>query len=334
VVALDIWLSIIILIIALVVLNKASDITITYASKTSEIAGLAKTAVGFILIAFSTSLPEMSVSIMAATGGSGEIGVAIGNIFGSNIVNICAIIGLAVILVTFRRRNNVNIVPVMAKEEFGSLYFGLFVASIIPLSLIYIAEVGRLIGIILLVVFSFYTYQISKMKIPDNNGIQNKTSEDNRKFWKHVVFTFLGIAGVIASSRFIVDASVNIAENLGIPKTLIGATIIAFGTSLPEFATSIEAINQGQPALAFGNIVGSCFVNITLILSIPLMAAPFRVNMIVFSNMVIFSLMSNLLLWYFLSNEKITWREGAILLFIYFIFLASSFGVLTIPQNL
>lgn len=330
----DVWLSVIILIIALVVLNEASDVTITHAAETSEITGLSKTAVGFILIAFATSLPELSVSVMAALGGSEEIGVAIGNALGSNIVNICLIIGLAVMLVTFRRRNRVNIVPVMTKEELGSLYFGLFVASIIPLSLIYMAEVSPYVGVVLIAIFLFYAYQITKMGVPTNNGPRKKMAEDGRKLWKYVVLTFLGVAGVVASSRFVVNASVNIAESLGVPKTLIGATIIALGTSLPEFATSIEAINRGHHGLAFGNIVGSCFVNITLILSIPLIAAPFTVDMRVFSNLIIFSLMSNLLLWYFLSNEKIMWREGVILLFVYFIFLASSFGVLASPPAL
>jgi len=281
----DVWLSVVILIIALVVLNEASNVTITYASGTSEITGLSKTAVGFILIAFSTSLPELSVSVMAALGGSEEIGVAIGNVLGSNIVNICLIIGLAVMLVTFRRRSSVNIVPVMPKKELGSLYFGLFVASIIPLSLIYMAEVSPYVGVVLIAIFLFYTYQITRMEVATNIEARNKGAKDERKLWRYIALTFLGVAGIIASSRFIVDASVNIAESLGVPKTLIGATIIAFGTSLPEFATSIEAINRGHNELAFGNIVGSCFMNITLILSIPLIAAPFTIDMRVFSNL-------------------------------------------------
>lgn len=110
---------------------------------------------------------------------------------------------------------------------------------------------------------------------------------------------------------------------MGIPKTLIGATIIALGTSLPEIAISLKAITEEQSELALGNIVGSCFTNITLILGIVLLASPLRVNMVVFSDLVTFSLIANLFLWYFLTVGRISLREGAILLFIYGLFLAT-----------
>ena len=93
-----------------------------------------------------------------------------------------------------------------------------------------------------------------------------------------------------------------------IPKVVIGATIIGVGTSLPELVTSLDAIKKGHADLALGNIVGSCFMNITLILGITLVAAPFSVNIEVFSKLIIFSLISNLFLSYFLSNEKIGWQ--------------------------
>jgi cation:H+ antiporter len=107
---------------------------------------------------------------------------------------------------------------------------------------------------------------------------------------------------------------------------VIGATIVAFGTSLPELATSLDATRKGHLDMALGNIVGSCFINITCILGVTLAGSTLRVNMTAFSDLVMFSLITNLLLWYFLSSEKISWREGAVLLFIYFMFLTISFG--------
>jgi len=109
---------------------------------------------------------------------------------------------------------------------------------------------------------------------------------------------------------------------------LIGATIIAFGTSLPEFTLDTRAIMKGESALALGDIVGSCFVNITLILGVTLIFSPLTVDMLVFSDLVIFSLMANLFLWYFLTTRRMGWREGAILLFIYSLFLATTFGAI------
>lgn len=311
-----------ILLASLLLLDKASDWTITNSVRVADITGFGKTTVGFILVAFATSLPELSVSIFAAIGQE-SIGVAIGNVLGSNIVNVCLILGLCFIMATLKNSDYVALTPTMTKEDVGSLYFGLFIASIIPLTLIYIGYASRLIGIILIAIFVFYIYQLSKTR-----RIKGETSlgSEKEKLGKYAFLTFLGAAIVVASSYFIVDSASYIAESIGIPKVVIGATIVAFGTSLPELATSLDATKKGHLDMALGNIVGSCFINITCILGATLTASTLMVNMTAFSDLVMFSLITNLLLWYFLSSEKISWREGAVLLFIYFMFLTISFG--------
>jgi len=324
----DVVLAIILLLAFLALLDQSSHVTITNAIKVSDITGLGKTTVGFLLLAFSTSLPELSVAFIAALGG--EAALSTGNVIGSNIVNVCLIIGLAALLVAFRRPRSKSVVPSLAKEELSSLYFGLFVASIIPLSLVYLVGANWLVGLILIFVFVGYTYQLMKIRIP-TEGSKVVSEEMRKKLRLYVVLTFLGVAGVIISAYFIVDAAVSIAEFLGVPRTLIGATIIAFGTSLPEFSLDIRAFLKGHSALAFGDIVGSCFINITLILGITLFVPSligqlFTMNMMVFLDLVVFSLIANLLLWYFLSIGRLGWREGAILLFIYVLFLATSLG--------
>jgi cation:H+ antiporter len=311
-----------ILLASLLILNKASDWTITNSVKVADITGFGKTTVGFILVAFSTSLPELSVSIFSAIGQE-SIGIAIGNVLGSNIVNVCLILGICFLLVALKESNNVKIVPSMAKEEIGSLYFGLFVASIIPLTLLYIGYASRFIGAALLAIFVFYVYQLSKVKKIKEEG---SLGMERQKLGRYTLLTFLGAAGVVASAYFIVDSASYIAVSIGVPRIVIGATIIAFGTSIPELATSINATKKGHLDLALGNIVGSGFINITCILGVALIGSPLMVNMAAFSNIIMFSLITNLLLWYFLSSEKISWREGAILLFMYFVFLAVSFG--------
>jgi len=330
----DVMISFLLLIIFLIVLNQASHLTITNAVKVSDVTGLGKTTVGFILIAFSTSLPELSVSVIAAFGG--EAALSVGNVIGSNIVNICLIIGLAAVLIGMRRSNSLSVIPPLAKEELGSLYFGLLVASIIPLSLIYLTYASWFVGFILLLVFGAYLYLLSRMK---PKGQEVRVSDDmRRKLRLHVVLTFAGVAGVIVSSYFIVDSASAIAEFMGVPKTLIGATIVAFGTSLPEFTIDIKSFLAGHSALALGDIVGSCFINITLILGVTLVApalvgTPLTVNMVVFSDLVIFSLIANLFLWYFFSTGRLGWKEGAILLFLYVLFLATTLGIIqTRPQ--
>jgi len=327
----DVVISFLLLIIFLFVLNHASHLTITSAVKVSDVTGFGKTAVGFVLIAFSTSLPELSVSVIAAFGG--EAALSVGNVLGSNIVNICLIVGLGAVLVGLRRRSNsVGVIPALAKEEFGSLYFGLFVASIIPLSLIYIMYGSWFVGLILLSVFGAYLYLMSKVRVPSEQS-RSVSEEMRRKLRLYVTLTFAGVAGVVISSYFIVDSASTIAEFAGVPKTLIGATIVAFGTSLPEFTIDIRSFLTGHSALALGDIVGSCFINITLILGVTLVApalmgTPLTVNMVVFSDLVIFSLIANLFLWYFFSTGRLSWKEGAILLFLYVLFLATTLEII------
>ena len=311
-----------VLLASLAILDRASDWAITNSVKVADITGFGKTTIGFILVAFSTSLPELCVSIFAAIGGE-SMGVAVGNVLGSNIVNICLILGVCFLFVALKSSEAVKLAPAMAKEEIGTLYFGLFVASVVPLTLLYIGFASRIIGVILLAIFIFYVYQLSKVRKIREEG---SLGEERRKLPRYAFFALLGIALVVASSYFIVDSATYIAESLGVPPVVIGATIIAFGTSLPELATSVDAVQKGHMDLALGNIVGSCFINITCILGVALISSPLAVNMAAFSHLVMFSLITNLLLWYFLSSERISWREGTILLVMYAIFLTTSFG--------
>lgn len=318
----DLLINILILIVSLVILNESSDLTIKHSVKVADVTGMGKTTVGFILVAFSTSLPELFVSVFAAIGQE-SIGVAIGNVLGSNIVNICLILGICFLLAVIKCPNYTSFYPSMAKEEIGSLYFGIFVASVIPLILLYLGYASRFIGAVLLAIFVFYVYQLSKIRQVREEGA---LGEERRRLRLHVALTLLGVAGVIASSNFIVSSAKFIADSVGIPPVVIGSTIVAFGTSLPELATSIDATKKGHLDLALGNIVGSGFINITCILGVSLITSNFVVNMTAFSKLAMFSLIVNLFLWYFLSSEKVSWRESAVLLFMYFVFLIVSFG--------
>jgi cation:H+ antiporter len=312
--------NLIILIAALVALNQTSNLTINHAIKVAVATGLGKTTVGFLLVAFSTSLPELFVAIFAIINPE-NVGVSIGNVLGSNIANICLVFGIIGLLIGLKYKGNAKFLVKMAKEETGGLRFGLLVASVIPLALLYIGSASYIVGIILLIVFSYNMYQLSKTR---NDFGGSVSIEEKRKFKKYVLITILGAAGVVASAYFIVETASTIALSIGIPKLVIGATIVAIGTSLPELVTSIGSVRKGHADLALGNIVGSCFLNITLILGITLIAAPFRVELAAFSELIIFSLVANNFLWYFLSNDKIGWQEGAIFLFIYIIFLFTS----------
>jgi len=302
--------------VSFIVLNLASNLAINNAVRVSNITRLGKTAVGFSMLAFSTSLPELTVALIAASSGSAPISV--GNVLGSNIVNICVIVGVAATILHFRQyrkhsgSNRSNVIPSFAKSELSNIHFGLFISSIIPLSLIYISQATWVVGLILISIFIVYMYQLLKVRIPSENG--EVTQEEKSKLRQYISFTVLGALGVAVSSYFLVESSVAIAQSVGIPQTVIGATIIALGTSLPELTLDLKSILKGHPALAFGDIVGSSFVNITLILGITflvpaLLGTPTRINMNVYQNLVVFSIIANLLFWYFLSRERISWKK-------------------------
>ena len=317
---LGIWGNTLVLAASLAILAKASDVTINNSVKVASVTGFGKTTIGFILVAFSTSLPELLVSIFAVLG-QGAIGVAVGNVLGSNIFNIALILGICFLIVALKCPKYSCFYPSMAKEETGSLYFGLLIASMVPLVLLYLESASRFMGVALLAVFVVYFYQLSKVK---NVREEGSAGSEGRKLHLYTLLVFLGVAGVVASSYFLVGSATYVARSVGVPPVIIGATVVAFGTSVPELATSVAATRKGHLDLALGNIVGSGFMNITLILGVTLVASPLSVNMAAFSKLAIFSLITNLLLWYFLSSEKLTWREGAVLLSVYSVFIATS----------
>jgi cation:H+ antiporter len=297
----------------------ASEVTINNSVKLSNITGFGKTTIGFILVGFATSLPELSVTVFGVT--SENIGVSIGNVLGSNIVDIALVLGVCFLIVAVKCPRFQCMYPAMAKEEIGNLYFGLFIASIIPLALLYIGQASQFIGVILLTIFVFYMIQLSRVRKPRDEA---SLGEERRKLHHYVFLALVGASGVIASAFFIVDSASYIAVSAGFPPVVIGATIVAFGTSIPELVTSISSARKGHFNLALGSIVGSCFINITFILGVALVVSSLTVSITAFSNLVLFSLITNLFLWYFLSSERMSWREGAVLLVLYVMFLIVS----------
>ncbi len=308
--------------VSLVVLVFASNFTIKHTIKLSDMAGIAKTTVSFVLVGFSASLANLSVAIFTVVNPERNLGIAIGDILGSNIVNIALILGLCILLVVLKRPRYPSFLVTVAKEEMGSLNFGLFIASIIPLALLYIGYASRFVGIVLMIIFAFYMVQLAIRRNRKETGV---LSPERKALRGHVSLELVGAIIVIASAFFIMNSATFIASGVGIPSVIIGATIVAFGTSIPVFAMSMTSVRKGHFDLALSNIIGECFINITLILGVALVISPLP-QMAAFSNLAIFSLITNLFLWYFLSNERMSWREGALLTFLYAIFLVASFG--------
>jgi cation:H+ antiporter len=313
--------NVLILLASMIILERASDLTINNAVAVADTTGFGRASTGFILVAFCTSLSSLSVSLFSAVGLNTH-DVAIGNALGSNIVNIALILGISLLLATLKERNHTNLIPSMTREEIGNLNFGLFIASIIPLALIYIGYASAFIGILLLAIFTVYTVWLSRKRIA--NGAWPLSSERRKVKW-FVLITLLGALIVVATAFFVINSASNIATTLGVPAIVMGSTVVAFGTSLPVLVAAISCVRKGHLDVALGSIIGSCFMNTTLILGIPLLASSIRVDIVsTFTRLVTFSVITSLFLWYFLSNERTSWREGALLIVLYAVFLATT----------
>jgi cation:H+ antiporter len=309
---------------ALAVLVLASEITIKHSIVLSEVTGIGKTTVGFVLVGFATSLANLSVAVFTLLNPEENTGFAIGNILGSNIVNIGLVLGVCILLVILKRPRYPSFLLTQAKDEMGSLNFGLFVASIIPLTLLYIGYASRLVGVVLMGIFAFYMGNLARRRMRREGEIVYTEKGILRK---HVALVLAGSAVVIVTAFFIIESATYVATAVGVPSVIIGATVVAFGTSIPVFSTSTTSVRRGHFDRALSNIIGECFINITLILGVALILSPSVVNIAAaFSNVVLFSLITNLFLWYFLSSERISWREGALLIFLYIVFLVVTFG--------
>jgi len=311
--------SIPILAASLLLIMLVSDRLIRYVLVISKALGLSEMAAGFILLSIVTSLPELSVSTVASLAGEG--GLSVGNVLGSNVANLTIILGLAILIA----RKTITLKGQANKE----LVQFLFISSIIPLFIVQRGSLGPVLGIVLLMLFAYFGVTVSRKTettITNEKPPPQQQKEENMSF---VVIKFLvGVGLIILLSKFAVDSSVDIADFVGLPPSIIGATIIGFGTSLPELATTIQALKQGLVSMALGNLLGSCITNITLILGVSSLLSFSPVNVVAVQSIMFYVLLSSLSVWYMVgSTERLTKKSAIFLCMIYVIFILQQVGV-------
>lgn len=319
-----IWLSFLLLMIGVSLLAGSSGVVISNILVISEKRRLRKSVLSFLLVAFSTSLPELFVALNAIS--IGNMSVSLGDILGSNITNICLIVGLCATIHTLNHSNGRKLT--LEKEDSKEFRTGLMVLSITLLSLLYLQYISRLVGILLLGVFFGYSYVLIRKRKEEGENTSN--GKIDGKIRRESIALVGGIIGIILGARLTLESAIDIATFFVIPASIIGATLVAFGTSLPELVTDMRASYRGHLEITLGDIIGSCFLNSTLILGLLLTFTPFGVNLVVLSDLILFSVVSNLLLWYFIDNEKMGRREGFILLTLYLINLLIALGILVV----
>lgn len=258
-------LMIVLLAAGIFLLIKGADLFVDGSCELSEKLKIPAYLVGLTVVAFGTSLPEAAVSITAAIYGSNEI--AIGNVIGSNMFNTLVVLGASALFA-----------PIIVKKNLLSRDFPFCIGITVLMSVLLIAgktlELTRLDGVILLVVFAvFMAYSVILGKKEDTDG-EESAQIKNFPMWKCILYIAVGIAGVAAGGSLTVNGAKMMALSLGLSETVIGLTVVAIGTSLPELVTSMVAAKKKQNDIAVGNVIGSNVFNILFILGISSVIRP------------------------------------------------------------
>ncbi|MDY3031778.1 MAG: calcium/sodium antiporter [Clostridia bacterium] len=255
----QIFWMLIFLIIGFILLVKGADIFVDGACCLSEKLKIPAYIVGLTVVAFGTSLPEAAVSITASLSGSNEI--AIGNVIGSNTFNTLVVLGASALFAPVAVKKNV-----LRRD----LPFCLCITALLPALMLTLnsgtPSLTRTDGIILLAAFIiFMTGSVLSGK-KDAVTLQEEIGNASAPMWKCILLIILGIAGVIAGGQLTVNGAVRMAHMFGMSETVIGLTVVAIGTSLPELVTSMVAAKKHQNDIAVGNVIGSNIFNILFIL--------------------------------------------------------------------
>lgn len=271
--------------------------------------------IGLTIVAFGTSLPEFIVSFFSSIRGSGDMSVS--NVMGSNIFNTLVIIGVSCLFV------KINTTKGMIFRDIPFMFLSSLVLALVG---IFYSSFSRLTALLLLVLFcvfigySLYLGKVQKFEV-ETDG--DETSKSVLPLWKLFLFLFIGLACLVGGGNLMVDSAAELARSYGITERVIGLTILAGGTSLPELATSVVAARKGRNGLAMGNVVGSNIFNICFVLGACNMISPMKIAGI---GMVDWCMLlgSCVLMWFFaFTGRKVVRWEGIGLISIYLVYLTS-----------
>ena len=271
-----------------------------------------KIVVGITLVAFGTSLPELIVSILATL--RGESGIVIGNVIGSNIANIGLVLGIGSII---------SPLYYSFSKLKGDLFFLLGITAL-PILSIQFDYMNFFTGLAYIGVLIIYCYYL----INSDYGVEELESSNTKNM---TLFLLLGFFGLGFGSHFFVEGAIGLAEIFNIPSIIIGMTIVAIGTSLPELATTLVAIKTGESSLAIGNIIGSNIMNIVAVLGVSFMIREISViSNTVNNQLIVMSVLTALLFLSLYFRNKLSRIIGMVFLSIYSIFIFLNFNSLWI----
>ena len=308
-------LNIFLLIVGFVILIKGADIFVDGASSIAGNFKISKMIIGLTIVSFGTSAPEFAVSVKSLLSGNGDI--ILGNVIGSNILNILLILGVSALFHPLRVKSNT-----VKKEIPLTLLITLMFSVLLSDTLLDngINAFTRSDGIVILITFMVFIYYLF-MNMRNKVEVNKEESNNYLKMPKACLYTICGIICIILGSNFVVDSASSLATSFGISQRLIALTIVAIGTSLPELVTSITATRKGEYDIAIGNVVGSNIFNIGIVTGLPvaLLGGIDKANFNPYDLLIL--LISIVLLFIFsLKDRKITKLEGLIFVLIFIVY--------------
>ncbi len=308
--------TIVLLIIGLIVLIIGGDFLVRGASSIAFRLHISPLVVGLTIVAFGTSSPELLISIQSALKGSPDI--AMGNVVGSNICNLALVLGLTAVINPVRvQSNSIRIDWPMAMG-----------ASIILYLLVRDSYLEATEGVLFIIILCIYLFVIISQSRKDVIAAKKIKEDENsipntpiKQIWKDVLFIVIGCIGLYYGSEWFVGSAKDLALSLGVEERVVGLTIVALGTSLPELVTAAVASYKGQTDLALGNLMGSNIFNILSILGITSIIQEIHVNVDILNKDIIWMLMVTLMILpLMIIHRKVGRVDGFIMLFVYIVY--------------
>lgn len=312
----------ILLIIGFVLLIKGADFFVDGSSSVAKILKVPTIIIGLTVVAFGTSMPELSVSVTAALRGSNDL--AVSNVLGSNIFNLLVVLGCCALVKPVAAKWS------LLKKEFP---FSILITIILLLvdsdfSIMKILDgnqgfvLGRWAGLLFLILFVLYIYATVKSALRSRAEAKDMEEEEYKTMspLKSGIYIVIGLIGIVWGGNLVVDSASNIALTFGWSQTFIGLTIVALGTSLPELVTSVVAARKGENDLAVGNVIGSNIFNILLILGVSSFITPITLDVTAVYDTIILIIASIVVYVSAISKREIQRKEGILFLVCYFAF--------------
>lgn len=310
------FLNLVLLIVSLLALAYCGERAISHSTNIAAYFKMPEFVVGFLILGIGTALPDLFVTSIAAM--RGQMNLVLGSIIGTNIVNMCLMLGIVTLV-----KGNLSIKNKTVLEDFGWIFFVL----IIPFFFLMDHVLTFPEGVVLIIVYIMFLYNIESEK----GRFPKRYSEDGKHLWRDLISLAVALFGVVAFANLVVENAAIVSIEFGIPQIYMGFTIIALGMALPELSTELSAARAGKTGMVWGNLIGSYVTNLTLVLGVSGLFGPLSFDFNLFQLGYAFMAVSFLMVFFFTRSDKaIDKGEAMALILLYIVFLMMGSQVLSL----